>query len=87
MAIECAYSFRDLYTAAHKREPGQKELQSLYALPQSEKNAVIKRWAQLAGWEVKERIGVGGIIYTAFAPSFKGASDKESRPCEAGRQS
>ena len=70
MPIECLYSFRDLYAAAYKRQPEHEELQSLYSLPQGEKNAVVKGWAQLAGWEVKERNGAHGITYVAFAPSF-----------------
>lgn len=81
--IECAYSFRDLYRAAHGREPKDKELELLYSLPQDKKNGVVKGWAKLADWETKERKGSDGIMYLAFAPSFKGSPKRDgaSRAC------
>jgi|GEM_PF-2271164 hypothetical protein len=71
MDIECAYGFRDLYTAAHGRQPTKDELRSLYSLPQDKKNEVVNSWAKSAKWETKERKGSDGVTYLAFAPSFK----------------
>lgn len=71
MAIECAYSFSDLFLAANKKSPTSEELDVLYALPQNERNKTVKIWAQIAGWEIKERLGHDGQIYFAFAPTFK----------------
>jgi len=71
MAIECSYSFRDLYVAAHKKEPEPGELPALYALLQEERNNIVRGWARQAGWEVKERHANDGVTYLAFAPSFK----------------
>ncbi len=70
MAIECTYSFRDLYLAAYGHEPKDKELKDLYSLPQEKINETVKDWAELAGWETKERKGTNRTNYLAFAPSF-----------------
>ena len=72
MAIECAYSFRDLYIAAHKREPKDKELKNLYSLQQNERNRIVKHWSEVAGWQTRERRGSDGVTYLAFAPNFMG---------------
>ncbi len=71
MAIECAYSFRDLFNAAYGREPNDGELQRFYSFSQEERNKTVKRWAQKANWEVAERIGSDGVVYLAFAPNFR----------------
>jgi hypothetical protein len=71
MCIECAYSFADLFKAAVKREPASEELKSLYALPQTVRNEKVKEWAEIAGWETRERTGSDGKIYVAFAPNFE----------------
>lgn len=71
MAIECAFSFRDLFIAAYGREPDGRELQLLYALSQEERNKTVKRWAKKADWEVTERTGSDGVTYLAFAPNFR----------------
>ncbi len=70
MAIECAYSFKDLFIAAHHVEPNDNELLSLYDLPQQERNEIVRKWAEQAGWETKERMGTDGKMYLAFAPEF-----------------
>jgi hypothetical protein len=79
MAIECSYSFKDLYRAAHGgKEPKAGELRLLYALSQQERNRIVMDWARMAAWQTKERKGSDGISYLAFAPSFG-----EENPCGA----
>jgi len=70
MAIECAFSFADLFRAAQNREPTEQELVALYALPQDLRNEKVQRWAQTAGWETRARVGTDGQTYLAFAPKF-----------------
>lgn len=70
MNPECAYSFKDLYNAAFGKPPTEVELSALYALPQEERNHVVKDWARQAGWGTKERMGSDGVRYTAFCPEF-----------------
>lgn len=68
MGIECAYSFKDLYQATFGKEPGVGELEELYLLPQTEKNAVVAKWAKQAGWLTAVRLGTDGVEYLAFYP-------------------
>ncbi len=70
MPIECAYSFKDLFVAAHSIEPNEAELLALYDLPQEERNEVVSQWAEKAGWQVRQRTGSDGKEYLAFAPKF-----------------
>lgn len=70
MGVECSYSFWDLFVCAHGREPSETEKQSFYAATQDERNIRIKKWAELASWDIDERIGTDGLLYTAFAPTF-----------------
>jgi hypothetical protein len=70
MGIECAYSFWDLFESAHNRPATGEEKEAFFALPQTKRNALVKKWAALASWEVEERIGSDGLQYTAFAPTF-----------------
>lgn len=72
MGPECNFSFRDLYLAAHNRPALESEMQALFALPQSERNAVVKKWSELSGWGTKERVGTDGALYIAFCPNWKG---------------
>lgn len=70
MAIECAYSFADLFKAAHQKEPAEQELEDLYTLPQDQINKIVKEWATKAAWEIDQRTGSDGKLYYAFAPKF-----------------
>jgi hypothetical protein len=70
MAIECAYSFSDLFEAVYLRKPTIKETANFGNMNQEDKNNIVKKWAQKAGWETKERIGTDGLLYIAFAPTF-----------------
>lgn len=71
MKLECAYSFSDLYIAAHGKPPERTELDMLYALSQVDRNTRVREWAQQAGWGVEERVGSDGTAYTAFCPLWK----------------
>lgn len=71
MKLECAYSFADLYTAAFGKAPTSEELADLYALSQTQRNHVVKGWADKAHWGTEERVGSDGVTYTAFCPLWK----------------
>lgn len=71
MKLECAYSFADLYIAAHDKPPERAELDALYAHSQADRNALVRAWANRAGWGVEDRVGTDGVIYTAFCPLWK----------------
>lgn len=70
MAIECAYSFTDLYRAAFGREPDAIAMAEFGRSSRQQRNTLVTRWAQLAGWETKDKVGSDGQVYTAFAPKF-----------------
>lgn len=70
MAIECAYSFKDLYIAANGILPTDNELNELYKLHQRERNKTVSDWAQKAKWQTRRRVGSDGQVYFAFAPKF-----------------
>ncbi len=71
MGIECAYSFKDLFKATFGQDPSAGELEELYLLSQSEKNAVVAKWAKRAGWTTAVRLGTDGVEYLAFYPSSR----------------
>lgn len=70
MGIECSYSFWDLFSKAYGRGATEKEKKDFFALTQDARNELVKQWADLASWEIDERVGTDGKIYTAFAPTF-----------------
>ena len=72
MGRECAYSFRDLYQAAHGHPMSQLTEQDLYRITQEQRNQWVAEWAELAGWETQPRAGTDGLIYLAFCPAFDG---------------
>ena len=72
MGRECAYSFRDLYFAAHGQQMSQTVEKDLYGASQEQRNEWVGEWAQLAGWETQPRTGTDGLIYLAFCPAFDG---------------
>jgi hypothetical protein len=69
MAPECAYSFRDLFFAAHQREMTTAEKHTFMSLPQTSINKFVKELAALAGWKTQDRKGTDGKTYTAFCPA------------------
>ena len=75
MAIECAYSFTDLFRAAFKREPTIEETAHFTNLSQEGKNKLVKEWAKQAAWETQDKQGADGVVYTAFAPTFNPKTD------------
>lgn len=77
MAIECAYSFYDLFHAAYQRQPSIEEIAHFENLSQSGKNELVKQWAEVAGWETEDRTGDDEQIYTAFAPTFNPEQEME----------
>lgn len=68
MAIECAYSFYDLFEAAHGRKAMFHEYETLMQCSQSERNIRVAKWAERAKWCTIERIGTDGQTYLAFFP-------------------
>jgi hypothetical protein len=68
VSANCAYSFADLFRAAFGREPLRDELDKLYALPQTERNRVVREWAEKAGWTTEAIRGTDGVMYTSFGP-------------------
>jgi hypothetical protein len=76
MLTECNYSFTDLYIAAFGRTPSEEELLNFGKISQFERNILVKQWAEKAGWEVKDKIGTDGQVYTAFAPEFSSTNNK-----------
>lgn len=69
MPTSCSYSFSDLFCAAFHRPPTTLELKDLYALPQAERNRVVREWAAQAGWITEDVRGSDGIRYTSFGPA------------------
>ncbi len=67
---ECAYSFKDLYIAAFGKAPDRHVFSKFELASQSQKNEIVKQWAQKAGWQTVSRFGSDGAVYTAFAPKF-----------------
>ncbi len=70
MPIECAYSFKDLYKAAFSQEISEEKWVQFGKISQDERNKLVRRWAQKAGWEIKDKPGTDGLTYTAFCPRF-----------------
>ena len=68
MSSHCDYSFADLYRAAYGREPDARELAELFGRSRAEINAVVKGWAEQAGWRTREVIGSDGATYVAYWP-------------------
>ena len=75
----CHYSFRDLFRAAHRTngvggdgsgdDEEEAAVQALYAMSQGERNALVKAWADAAGWFTEEQVGHdGATAFTAFSP-------------------
>ena len=63
----CTYSFQDLFDAANiKIEP-----ETFYSLPRQTINRYVKLLCAETGWEWEDRIGLDGVVYTAFAPLIK----------------
>jgi len=70
MAIECAYSFDDLYQAAYGKPIDISDKEKFQARPQEEINTMVRSWVKKAGWMMEERAGSDGKTYLAFAPHF-----------------
>lgn len=70
MGIECDYSYNDLFKAAYNRLPTSKESKLLSQMTQTDRNEYVRKLAQLAEWEIEEKLGSDNQIYTAFAPRF-----------------
>lgn len=62
----CQFSFGDLYQARFGRHFSVQEKARLYALPQTERNNIVRRWAAEANWLSEDRVGLDGVVYTAF---------------------
>jgi hypothetical protein len=71
MPANCAYSFADLYQAAHGRPPSTEQLEDLYALPQELRNDEVRQWAKQADWTTEDVKGGDGLIYTSFGPTSR----------------
>ncbi len=65
---ECAYSFSDLFFAAHERLMSEAEKASFAALTQEERNKAVQELAGLAGWKTREVLGTDSQKYLAFCP-------------------
>ena len=72
MGRECAYSFKDLYLAAHGEPMPQKIEGELFQISQELRNEWVEDWAKAAGWETQPRNGTDGQTYLAFCPGFLG---------------
>lgn len=72
MGRECAYSFKDLYLAAHGHPMPQEVEQGLIQITQEARNEWVGDWAKAAGWETQPRTGTDGQLYLAFCPAFQG---------------
>lgn len=68
MEKECAYSFNDLFVAAHKRAMTKEEASAFAALSQSERNTAVARLAEQAGWKTRCVVGTDQQEYLAFCP-------------------
>ena len=68
MSKECAYSFDDLFVAAHARSMNSEKCNGFTRQDQSRRNALVRQWAATAGWHTKDRLGSDGKTYIAFAP-------------------
>lgn len=42
--------------------------QKLFAMPQADRNEIVGKWAQKAGWAIEDRVGSDNVIYRAFWP-------------------
>ncbi len=71
MSEECAYSFRDLFLAANKREMTAAEKHAFMSLSQADINARVKELAAQAGWGTKDKKGSDGAHYLAFCPDWQ----------------
>jgi hypothetical protein len=60
----CSYSFEDLFKAA--REIFNKKI--FYSKSQTQINEYVKKLCIKAKWGWEDRVGVDGVVYTAFAP-------------------
>jgi hypothetical protein len=70
MGRECAYSFKDLYLAAHGHPMPREVEQQLYRTSQAVRNEWVGDWAKAAGWETQPRTGTDEQLYLAFCPGF-----------------
>ena len=70
MTEECAYSFSDLFFAAHKRKMTVSEKHAFMTLTQANINEKVKVMATQAGWGTQDKKGDDGKIYTAFCPTW-----------------
>jgi hypothetical protein len=68
MAIECNYSFQDLYFAAFGHKPPLKEKIKLQKLSQEEINVLVRTWAEKAGWKTQKKKGTDKNVYLSFHP-------------------
>ena len=66
--LPCKYSFKDLISAANGKPVDNLFIDSLYKLPQTDRNKMVKELCHLAGWYFEDVKGSDGIIYTAFSP-------------------
>ncbi|HSX42105.1 MAG TPA: hypothetical protein VLE93_02020 [Candidatus Saccharimonadales bacterium] len=64
----CAYSFADLFQAAHGKGLTKKEGQAFAALSQNHRNQKVRELAKLANWQTKDVKSLEGPIFTAFWP-------------------
>ena len=63
----CKYSFKDLIKAAGKKND---ILITIYSLPQTQKNAVVKELCYIANWYYEDVETENGETYTAFSPDI-----------------
>jgi len=66
--VECDYSFEMLYKAAFGKKLPISEKNRIQQLPQNKINLLVKDWANMAGWQTVERIGLDKQTYLAFFP-------------------
>ncbi len=67
----CAYSFEDLFVAAHGRKWSRGEAKKFAALIQTERNQKVRELAMLANWQTEDAPSLEGPIFTAFWPKEK----------------
>jgi hypothetical protein len=69
MEKECAYSFSDLFLAAHNRPMSTEEASAFAKLSQIDRNAAVSVLAIKAGWKTRLVVGTDGQAYTTFCPT------------------
>ncbi|MEX0672705.1 MAG: hypothetical protein WDZ82_01145 [Candidatus Paceibacterota bacterium] len=78
MALECNYSYKDLYKAAFGKEPTFADLKVLKNLPYPTRERVVQNWIERAGWISKTVHSDDGKSYRMFKPpSALDADDEE----------